>query len=124
MLAVWSQSLLCTEPSENEGYEAHFKQMDTNADEVLEKNEFMAHAAIDRFNVVDDDKDGFISFDEYMAHDDSFYHHDDPEEVAATPDLYNLTRATLCTVLLPRMFLRQSAMLAFSWTTVICRITI
>jgi len=68
------------EPSENEGYEVHFKQMDTNADEVLEKNEFMAHAAIDRFNVVDDDKDGFITFDEYMAHDDSFYHHDDPEE--------------------------------------------
>jgi len=68
------------DPTAATGYEAHFKQLDTNANGQLEKDEFLKEAALDRFTQVDDNGDGLLSFEEYMHHDDNFYHADDPEE--------------------------------------------
>eukprot|EP00657_Telonema_sp_P-1_P003055 TRINITY_DN17184_c0_g1_i1.p1 TRINITY_DN17184_c0_g1~~TRINITY_DN17184_c0_g1_i1.p1 ORF type:complete len:108 (+),score=58.20 TRINITY_DN17184_c0_g1_i1:74-397(+) len=52
----------------------HYKELDTNGDGAVQREEFLRLAGVDRFSLVDEDQDGFISLKEYLKHDDHFYH--------------------------------------------------
>ena len=66
-----------------------FAELDSNGDKSLQKDEFMAHAGVDRFTLTDRDKDGFISLPEYLHHDDNFFHTEADAEEASFKNRYN-----------------------------------
>merc|ERR1711998_800129 len=66
------------------GFEQHFKELDTNNDNKLEKEEWLASpAAMDPFSHMDYNGDKFVEFEEFARNEQEHYHGLDHESEEA-----------------------------------------